>query len=232
MQRPDDTAARQPAPARPAREHYHHGDLPAALKQAAVGLIGREGVEGFSLREAAAAVGVSPSAAYRHYADKAALLGAIADDAFGELADRFDEAMRRIPGDDADAARARFLAQGRAYVRFALEQPERFAVMFGRHGAGRADGAAQRRAGGRDPFTRLSGALDDLQRTGAMSSARREGAELIAWSAIHGLASLLVAGAVKLGRSGVDAMVARVGEDCLRALQGPATGSARRATGR
>jgi AcrR family transcriptional regulator len=232
MNRRDDAAARAPVARTPARERYHHGDLPAALKQAAVTLIAREGVEGFSLREAASAVGVSPSAAYRHYADRAALLAAIADDAFGELADRFDDAMQRIPGDDADAARARFLAQGKAYVRFALEQPERFAVMFGRHGAGRAARAEQVRTDRRNPFALLSKALDDLQRTGAMPSARREGAELIAWSAIHGLASLLVVGAINLGRGTVDAMVARVGEDCLRAMATPSPAPVRRTSGR
>jgi len=203
---------------KPVRAHYHHGDLPAALKQAAVALIARDGVESFSLREAAAAVGVSPSAAYRHYADKAALLSEIADDAFAELADRFESAMARTAGRDAEAARARFLAQGHAYVRFALEQPERFHVMFGRYGAGRPAAPAEPRSHQRDPFSLLSQALDDLRSTGVIAPERREGAELIAWSAIHGLASLLVAGAVKVGAGGVDAMIERVGEDCLSAL--------------
>ncbi|MFN5722794.1 MAG: TetR/AcrR family transcriptional regulator, partial [Betaproteobacteria bacterium] len=75
------------------KKSYHHGDLPAALKQAAVLLIARHGVEGFSLREAALAVGVSPSAAYRHFEDKAALLQVIAQDAFREMGQRFQSAM-------------------------------------------------------------------------------------------------------------------------------------------
>jgi AcrR family transcriptional regulator len=206
---------------------YHHGDLPAALKQAAVALIASDGVEGFSMREAATRVGVSPSAAYRHYEDKAALLRAIADDAFAELARCFEAAMARVPGEGADAARARFLGQGHAYVRFALEQPERFSVMFGPHGAGARGAAAQARPHERDPFALLSRALDDLRRTGAISAGRRDGAELIAWSAIHGLASLLLAGAVKLGEGSVDAMVERVGRDCLRALASSTTRPAR-----
>ena len=89
-----------PALPPPQRSPYHHGDLPSALKQAAVALIARHGVQGFSLREAATAVGVSPSAAYRHYADKAALLGAVAGDALADestwqVADFLREQARR-----------------------------------------------------------------------------------------------------------------------------------------
>ena len=128
------------------KKSYHHGDLPAALKQAAVLLIARHGVEGFSLREAALAVGVSPSAAYRHFEDKAALLGVIAQDAFREMGERFQSAMGSVRGSGGRAARARFMAQGHAYVGFALEQPERFAVMFGPYGAGVPSEHPHRRA--------------------------------------------------------------------------------------
>ena len=97
----------------PARENYHHGDLPAALKRAALTLIIRHGVQGFSLREAAMVVGVSPGAAYRHFADKSALIGAIASDGFVEMGHRFDEAMRSVRGASALAARARSLHKDR-----------------------------------------------------------------------------------------------------------------------
>ena len=68
---------------RPEREGYHHGDLRNALLEAAVRLVAQKGPEGFSLREAAREVGVSPAAAYRHFADKLALLTALAADAHG-----------------------------------------------------------------------------------------------------------------------------------------------------
>lgn len=214
----------------PSRDHYHHGDLPAALKRAALTLIGRHGAEGFSLRQAAIVVGVSPSAAYRHFEDKSALLGAIAADGFVELAQRFDEAMRSVRGRGARAAQARFLAQGRAYVAFALEQPERFSVMFGPYDAGLpcVDPLAQSSAHD-GPYGALSGILDELLATGVISPQRRAGAELLVWSAIHGLATLLTRRVIAVPPEGVDAMVQRVGMDCLRALATPTSGRKRSA---
>jgi AcrR family transcriptional regulator len=210
-----------PALPPPQRSPYHHGDLPSALKQAAVALIARHGVQGFSLREAAVAVGVSPSAAYRHYADKAALLGAVAGDALAEMGQRFAAATACVRGNGPQAARARFLAQGRAYVEFAVEHPERFAVMFGPYGAGSAGPAAcaGHRVGG--SFAALSAVLDELLEAGVIQPQRRLGAELLAWSAIHGLAHLLVSGTLEPGSTPLARLVERIGDDCLRALAAP-----------
>ena len=202
----------------PVRVHYHHGDLPAALKQAALMLIAQHGVQGFSLREAAMAVGVSPSAAYRHFADKSALLGAIAADGFVEMGKRFEVAMQSVRGVSARAARARFMAQGQAYVAFALEQPDRFTVMFGPYHAGASKPSGHANAGATGPYAALSQVLDELKESGAMDQTRREGAELLAWSAIHGLATLLVSGAIAHTAGAVPEMLKRVGEDCLRAF--------------
>lgn len=218
----------------PVRESYHHGDLPAALKRAAVSLIARNGLEEFSLREAALAVGVSPSAAYRHFEDKSALLRVIAQDAFAEMGQRFQAAKDSVRGKGARAARARFIAQGHAYVGFALEQPERFAVMFGPYGAGRSLGTqpgdpseaatvdlCDNQPGAVSPYAALSCTLDELTKAGLIDPARREGAELLVWSAIHGLSTLLVSGALKSSATSVEMMVNRIGEDCLRALMHP-----------
>jgi AcrR family transcriptional regulator len=202
----------------PVRDHYHHGDLPAALKRAALALIARHGVQGFSLREAAVAVGVSPSAAYRHFADKSALLGAIAADGFVEMGRRFDEAMQSVRGVSARAARARFIAQGQAYVAFALEQPDQFTVMFGPNHAGSSKPSGHADAGVTGPYAALSQVLDELMESGAIDRRRREGAELLAWSAIHGLATLLVSGAIAHAAQDMPGMVKRIGEDCLGAL--------------
>ena len=218
----------------PIRESYHHGDLPAALKRAAVRLIAKNGLEGFSLREAALAVGVSPSAAYRHFEDKSALLRDIAQDGFAEMGQRFQSAMDSVRGKGARAARARFIAQGHAYVGFALEQPDRFAVMFGPYGAGASPEAlpddpsevatvelCDNPPGSMGPYAALSRALDELTELGIIDPARREGAELLVWSAIHGLSTLLVSRTLKSSAISVETMVNRVGEDCLRALMKP-----------
>ncbi len=96
---------------------YHHGDLRAALLDAALELL--DDPEAFSLRAVARRAGVSPNAPYRHYEDKEALLAAVAAHGFDRLADRLDAA-----GTHADMAQA--------YVAFALEHPGLFRLMYGR----------------------------------------------------------------------------------------------------
>ena len=207
-----------PAVRPPAREHYHHGDLPAALKHAALTLIAKHGVQGFSLREAAMAVGVSPSAAYRHFSDKSALLGAIAADGFVEMSQRFEEVMLTVQGTSAHAARARFIALGQAYGAFALEQPDRFTVMFGPYRARASKPSGRADPGAAGPYAALSQVLDELMESGAIDRTRREGAELLAWSSIHGLATLLVSGAIAHTAGAMPELAKQIGEDCLRAL--------------
>ena len=74
---------------------YHHGDLESALIQEAKSLVAKYGVEKISLREIAANVGVSPSAAYHHFGDKEALLSAVARVAFEELGQQMQNAVSR-----------------------------------------------------------------------------------------------------------------------------------------
>ncbi|MGC3997645.1 MAG: helix-turn-helix domain-containing protein [Anaeromyxobacter sp.] len=117
----------------PHRESYHHGDLRNALVEAAERLVARHGPEGFSLREAARDVGVSPAAAYRHFADKTALLTALAVEGHARLAGAMERARARAPAAGTPAARAvaAFVAIGDAYVEFAVKHPSHFRVMFG-----------------------------------------------------------------------------------------------------
>jgi AcrR family transcriptional regulator len=119
-----------------ARAAYHHGDLPRALVTAALEIISKEGADGFTLREAARLVGVTHGAAYRHFADKTALLAVLAEEGFRELV-AATETARAAVGDGStvaggrSAVRARVHAIAEAYVRFALEHPSHFRVMFG-----------------------------------------------------------------------------------------------------
>src|SRR5512136_65494 len=121
------------APAAPSKAPYHHGDLRHALLEAALDLVTARGVEAFSLREAAREVGVSPAAAYRHFADKDALLAALALEAFARLGQAMERAVSRAPGEAGSKAHAAavFLAVGPAYVEFAVQHPAQFRVMFG-----------------------------------------------------------------------------------------------------
>ena len=79
-------------PAKPARA-YHHGDLRAALIQAALAMLEQDGAAGLSLRAVAKAVGVSEAAPYHHFADKEALERALAAEGFGRLTERLTGAL-------------------------------------------------------------------------------------------------------------------------------------------
>lgn len=174
---------------------YHHGDLRNALVAAAARMVELGGQEQFSLREAARSVGVTANAAYRHFADKSALLTAVAASGFEELSRRMIAAMSRRgrTAHDSATATGRLRAVGRAYVELALEQPEIFRLMFGPSGLSCLDGGASR-IHGPTPAELLGGVLDDLVAEGRMSTERRAGAELRAWSAVHGFASLVLEG--------------------------------------
>ncbi|MCK6522864.1 TetR/AcrR family transcriptional regulator [Myxococcota bacterium] len=105
----------------------HHGDLRASLLRAALELLQEGGVEALTLRAVARRAGVSPGAPYHHFADKDALIAAIAGAAFAELHLVLSEAAH---GAAAKNAAGRLQAMCAAYVRFALHGPARYAVMF------------------------------------------------------------------------------------------------------
>jgi AcrR family transcriptional regulator len=108
------------------RANYHHGDLPAALVDAAFELIGENGIHGFTVAEAARRTGVSISAPYRHFADRDELLAACATAACEAVQRDFEAALAAhdAPADQLAAAIA-------AYVRFAAERRPMFESIFG-----------------------------------------------------------------------------------------------------
>jgi AcrR family transcriptional regulator len=181
------------------RDGYHHGDLRNALVALAVRLIETSGTSSFSLREAAREVGVSANAAYRHFDDKSALMTAVAAFGFRQLATQMVGAMASAAGGRAKgpASVARFKAVGRAYVEFAVAHPELFRVMFGECGAEcrqaePGDDATE------DPWSLLGKTLDALVADGLLATEVRPGAELKAWSVVHGFASLALDGLAAL----------------------------------
>jgi AcrR family transcriptional regulator len=112
--------------ARRRRRTYHHGDLERALVDASITLIAKKGADAFTLREVARQVGVSHAAVYRHFADKAAMLEAIAVEGYHQLAERLREVIARVPRARVEK---RLLLIGASYVMFAVEQEPRFRVM-------------------------------------------------------------------------------------------------------
>lgn len=163
---------------------YHHGDLRRALLDTALEAVGEQGPAAVSLRDVARRAGVSHAAPTHHFRDKTALLTALAAEGWSLLAD----AMRDVSTDGGD-----FAELGVAYVLFATSHPAHFAVMRA-PGLARADDPELEAAMGRARAQLESG----VQRFEAGS--RRDAATtgLAAWSLVHGLAALILEGAVPL----------------------------------
>ncbi len=175
---------------------YHHGDLASALVSAAREVVEESGWEAVSLRAVARDVGVSANATYRHFPDKAALLLAVATAAFDQLGMRMRRVQARVKGEGGVAAVARFEATGRAYFGFAVDNPELFRLMFSPIGRSHAEGREDEET----PFDLLAAALDGLVVAGVLNAAQREGAEMLAWTSVHGLATLALSGVLSTPR--------------------------------
>lgn len=193
------------------RDDYHHGDLRRALIQAAGDLLDARKTP--SLRAVARAAGVSQAAPYRHFADKEALLAAVAQEGFAALA----QAMGAV---DADQPEQRIQRMGVAYVTFAVSHPGWFRVMFG-------DAVDQARhpdcaAAAHAAFALLSDGVEAALAAGRLQGAAHD-LTLVAWSLVHGLASLMVEGqgrAAGLDPEQAEAVAARVTLAALSAMGG------------
>jgi len=185
--------------ATPRTRPYHRGNLAETLVGISVELAVEGGPEALSLREAARRAQVSPTAVYRHFADRSALVEAVQRVVLGRLADALTRALAApaaVHDDPVRAARERLAAIGAAYVEFAVAHPGEYRMIF----AGQCFPKAGASSSGAEgvpadgPYTILSTVLDDMVRAGAMSPEARPGAEIPAWSAVHGLASLILEG--------------------------------------
>ncbi|NWH09013.1 MAG: TetR/AcrR family transcriptional regulator [Alphaproteobacteria bacterium] len=122
--------ARRPAPSSTeAKRRYHHGDLRAALIAEALSIAATEGIEKVSVREVARRAGVSPGAPFRHFADKTALMTAVAEEAMDRFRAEIDAALAKADADDPIAG---FRAVGRAFLSWAMRNPTHFAIISSR----------------------------------------------------------------------------------------------------
>ena len=180
---------------------YHHGELRAALVSSALALLMESGADALSLRAVARRAGVSPMAPYRHFVDKEHLLAAVA--AQGFLA--FGAALRQA--DDAAPPNGALVAQALAYVRFALDNPAMFRLMFGPPRLGTHKELSE---AGDSAY----GVLAARVAAGTPEGADREARVLGCWSMVHGLALLFLdadlAGKVTASPEAVTRRVAEV----------------------
>jgi AcrR family transcriptional regulator len=188
-----------------ARRSYHHGDLRKAALEQALQHINRDRDTSFTLRELAAALGVSSTALYRHFDNKLALLAAVAEEGFREL-------LRRFAAGDGlkESDPLAFMAsRGLAYVLFAVAYPAHFRVMFHPElrQSGRFAALTDLR---REVYSRLEEALRALGKGKMLSPADAGDIALTSWATVHGLATLLVDGQVREEPEKVEALVKRV----------------------
>jgi len=177
------------------REHraYHHGNLAESLLNAVDELATQFGLEAVTLRGCAKLAGVAPSSAFRHYADKRALLTAFATRALHQLSDAMGTASAQARKEGANA----FSAVGLAYIEFALDKPAFFRAMWREEAIYSNDKDYVAAAG--ELGAHLRGGFantvndDDPESFGPL--------ELLAWSSVHGLANLFVDGPVARGKT-------------------------------
>jgi len=160
---------------------YHHGDLRNSLINAGLVILAKEGVNALSLRKAARRAGVSHAAPYRHFADKEALIAAIAEEGYQKLAQRMGQAAAQFPGEP----HTQLLETGWAYIQFALENPNHLRVMFGSFSENcELDTGSS--------FDLLVNTIQAGQEAGTIAPGDPLQLAMTAWSVVHGLAILLI----------------------------------------
>lgn len=169
------------------RNAYHHGDLKRALTDAALALVAEKGPKGFTLTEATRRAGVSVAAPYRHFADKAELLAAVAEQGFGDLHAELAAAAERVA-----ESRERVIELGRVYVRWAVGHPDQYQVMFGSESL-KAKHPSLATAAER-AFDDLLAAIATCQEAGLADGDDPRELAAPLWSLVHGIASLTIGG--------------------------------------
>ncbi|MFJ8128408.1 TetR/AcrR family transcriptional regulator [Streptomyces hydrogenans] len=174
---------------------YHHGDLRAACLRAARELLEEDGSAALSLRAVARRAGVSATAPYRHFADREALVSAVAAEGYRELAEHLS-ADRPAPSTPDDLA-----AVAVVYVRFALEHPALFRAMF----AEPCDPTSEERVAATEA---ISSYVRALVRDAFPGTEDTDALSTTVWALVHGLAFLHLDG--KLDASTPEVVAQRV----------------------
>jgi AcrR family transcriptional regulator len=185
---------------------YHHGNLRQELLRVSLKLIDRKGIEALTLREIGRLAGVSHNAAYRHFADKQALLSAISESGFVS----FGAALEQARESAGPTSRARLAAMSLAYLKFAAEHRAHYTVMFGWAAQpGRTDEVVQHwHEPARHSFEILVDTIAAGQRAGEIRAGDTAALARVVWASVHGLALLPFEG-------GLDERICRLSSDVL-----------------
>lgn len=167
--------------------HYHHGDLKNALIRAGIEILSREGMQALSLRKVAKRAGVSHTAPYAHFADKQALIAAIAAEGYKKLYQQLITTAQR----PQDNPLTRLMATAHAYLQFALGESDHFKITFS--GVVEAEqNYPEFVEQSKRCFALLVGLVADCQATGLFVGGDTQLIAVSIWSCIHGFVQLLL----------------------------------------
>ena len=201
---------------------YHHGSLRAALLAEAETMIAEGGAGSVTMREIGRRVGVSRAAPYRHFADKNSLLVAVAAIGFERLRDRLRSSGAAAPRSSVE----RFRRMGQEYVRFAIENPAHYRLMYGNEALARIDQPELREVAN-SLFDQLVEVFHAHQRDSGIKKQDPRTQAYVAWSAVHGLASLVIEGQM-LTHVDVDALIKQTTQTLLDGMRTRPRGSPKR----
>jgi AcrR family transcriptional regulator len=168
-------------------------DFRERLCEAAERLFAEKGLDGVTMRQLAAELGVSPMTPYRYFRDKEDILAAVRAGGFNRFAEALEVARERTPGD----ARAKSTAVGEAYLDFALQHPNTYKLMFDLNQPHEADYPELVEAGDRARAT-MSAYVEDLLAEGELAGDPQQ-IGMMFWAATHGAVVLELAGKLPQG---------------------------------
>src|SRR5690554_1829417 len=180
-----------PSPDTPAflnRRHYHHGNLPSALLQAAEEELSEHGIERFSLRSVAKRAGVSHAAPAHHFGDLRGLLTALAARGYERLIEFQDDRQISAAADP----RSRIAASGLGYIDFAIAHPALFRLMFSSDRPDRNNPHFSQAS--LETFERLVSETQAVAKKNPYEDKDAMKDLMVSWSLVHGLAELIVSG--------------------------------------
>ena len=166
--------------------NYHHGDLKNALIRAGIEILSKEGVQALSLRKVAKQAGVSHAAPYAHFADKQALIAAIAAEGYKKLYEQLITAKEQ----EEDPLTC-LVAVAFAYVQFAIDEPDHFRITFS--GAVEAEqNYPEYVEQSKRCFALVVAVVADCQRHGVLIQGNTQLVAVSIWASIHGFVQLLL----------------------------------------